>query len=84
MSQLVPVGFTSTAVVDPNGNTRIFFQGIDGAIHQLSGNGPISMSKAAYKDQVVIPASQVRAGTPLASAMATNAELKHVRFCTTY
>jgi hypothetical protein len=78
MSELAPVGYTSTAVVDPSGNTRIYYQNIDGAIHQLSGTGPV-VSKVAYSDQVVIPANQVRASTPLASTIATNTELNNVR-----
>jgi hypothetical protein len=80
MSQLIPVGYSSTAVVDPAGNTRIYYQGIDGAIHQLSGIGPV-VSNSTYRDQIVIPANQVRASTPLASTIADNTQLNNVRFC---
>jgi hypothetical protein len=81
MSSLIPVGYTSTAVVTPDSLTRIYYQGIDGSVHELSGSGPVVSVTATskYTDKVVVPAANVRAGTPLASAIATNAELNNVR-----
>jgi hypothetical protein len=79
MSQILPIGNSTASVVNTSNGTRIYYQGVDGAIHELSGTGPVS-SGAKYVDRVVLPANQVRRDTPLASAVAAGTGLDQVRF----
>ena len=59
-------GSTAAAFLLPDGSTRIYYQGADGAIHEASGNGP-AVSVPNYHDRVVASANNVRINTPIAA-----------------
>lgn len=58
--------FSSGAALEiKSGETRVYYQSEDGAIHELSGfNSPDSGN--AYTDNIILPAGEARKGTPLA------------------
>lgn len=59
-------GAGATAMVLENGDTRIYYQGVDGAIYHTGGVGSAS-SGAKYRPGVIlVPAEKVRFNTPLA------------------
>jgi len=59
------LGAGSTAIQLANGDTRIYYQATDGAIHEAGGNGSV-VSGARYSDHILIPAQGVRINTPIA------------------
>jgi hypothetical protein len=79
MSQILPIGRSAAAVVNTRNGTRIYYQHVDGNIHELSGTGPISSGRK-YTDRIVLTADQVRRDTPLASAIAAGTGLDRVSF----
>ncbi|EGN92538.1 hypothetical protein SERLA73DRAFT_190871 [Serpula lacrymans var. lacrymans S7.3] len=58
-------GSSSAAVqLTTGGNpTRVYYQNVDGRIHELAGNGPLS---SGYKDDVLAVAENPRVNTPIA------------------
>ncbi|KAF7330681.1 hypothetical protein MSAN_02453600 [Mycena sanguinolenta] len=59
-------GASATAVQLESGDTRIYYQGADGAIYNTSGVGS-AVSGANYSQgAVIVPAEKVRPNTPLA------------------
>ena len=59
------LGAGSSAIQLANGETRIYYQAADGAIHEAGGVGSVA-SGAAYSDHILIPARDVRINTPIA------------------
>lgn len=69
MAALLPTTYFGTGVaamqVD-NGDTRIYYQGVDGAIYHTGGFGSAA-SGAEYRTGVIlVPAEKVRFNTPIA------------------
>ncbi|KAF7340665.1 hypothetical protein MSAN_02138500 [Mycena sanguinolenta] len=59
-------GAGAAAMQLDNGDTRIYYQGADGAIYRTSGKGS-AVAGAKYSQGVVlVPADKVRVNTPLA------------------
>jgi len=60
-------GSTGSALLqNTTGGTCIFYQNIDGGIHAIGSSGT-PLSGAAYSDKPMVPASGVRANTPIAA-----------------
>ena len=49
-----------------DGSTRIYYQGPEGAIREISGVGSVISPTIEYDDIVIVPAASVRANTPIA------------------
>lgn len=65
--KFLPNYSSSAAVHDDIGNTLIYYQTSDGAIHELKGYGyPQSINP--YTDSVLLKPGQARKGSPLAAA----------------
>ncbi|KAF8964477.1 hypothetical protein BDZ97DRAFT_1757827 [Flammula alnicola] len=71
------LGAGSTAIQLANGDTRIYYQAADGAIHEAGGVGSVA-SGAAYSDNILIPAQDVRINTPVA-VTTWGAEFEQIR-----
>ncbi|MCJ1422555.1 hypothetical protein MMC29_000435 [Sticta canariensis] len=62
----LPNNSTGAAVVVTSGYTRIYYLAPDGSIHELRGSG-VPRPGAPYVDILRVPASKVRANSPLAA-----------------
>lgn len=59
-------GTGATAMVLANGDTRIYYQGADGAIYHTGGVGSAAAGAKYRPGVVLVPADKVRFNTPLA------------------
>jgi hypothetical protein len=59
-------GAGATAMVLENGETRIYYQGVNGAIYCAGGVGSAGAGAKYGPGVVVVPAERVRVNTPLA------------------
>ena len=59
-------GAGATAMVLANGNTRIYYQGADGAIYHTGGIGSAAAGAKYRPGVVLVPTEKVRFNTPLA------------------
>ena len=51
-------GSTAAAFLLPDGSSKIYYQGADGAIHEASGSGP-AVSNPNYHDRIIASANNV-------------------------
>ncbi|KAJ7787621.1 hypothetical protein B0H14DRAFT_3505231 [Mycena olivaceomarginata] len=69
MAALLPsayFGAGATAMQIDNGDTRIYYQGADGAIYRTGGMGTAASGAKYSQGVVLVPAESVRFNTPMA------------------
>ena len=57
---------SGAAILFPNNETRIYYQGVEGGIHEAEGTGPAT-SNSGYLYRLVVSPSGVRANSPIAA-----------------
>ena len=65
-----PVGNGGAVVADAAGNTRVFYQSSDGAVHMLSGVGNTDTTN--FDDSQILPSGTAVVGSPFAAVSYQN------------
>lgn len=67
----IPPLSLGAATVNIGGTSRIYWQALDGGVHEALGNGSPGPGRT-YVDQILIPSGKARIGTPLSIVDGTN------------